>query len=76
MMADYAQYIEGSGARVVPIVDTESDEETLRKLAGLNGVLFPGGAGDGQYEAKARFIYEKAIEKNDGGEFFPLWGTC
>ena len=76
MMADYAQYIEGSGARVIPIVDTESDETTLAKLGYINGVLLPGGAGDDQYEAKARFIYEKAIEINDGGVYFPLWGTC
>ena len=58
MMADYAQYVEGSGARVIPIIDTESDADTLAKLGKINGVLFPGGAGDVQYEAKARFIYE------------------
>ena len=76
MMADYVQFIEGSGARVIPIIDTETDADTLAKLGKINGVLFPGGAGDDQYEAKARFVYEKAIEKNDSGEFFPLWGIC
>ena len=45
--------MEGSGARVVPILDTETDEVTLDKLLRLNGVLFPGGAGDDQYKAKA-----------------------
>ena len=32
-MADYAQFMEGSGARVIPIVDTETDEVTLNKLS-------------------------------------------
>ena len=58
IMADYAQFMEGSGARVVPILDTETDEVTLNKLLRLNGVLFPGGAGDDQYKAKAEFIYK------------------
>ena len=46
IMADYAQFMEGSGARVIPIVDTETDADTLAKLSKINGVLFPGGAGD------------------------------
>ena len=75
-MADYIEFIEGSGARVIPIVDTETVEDTLNKLGKINGVLFPGGAGDSQYEAKARFIYEQAVEMNDKGEFFPIWGIC
>ena len=58
IMADYAQFMEGSGARVVPILDTETDEVTLKKLKQLNGVLFPGGAGDVEYKAKAEFIYK------------------
>ena len=32
IMADYAQFMEGSGARVVPILDTETDDVTLQKL--------------------------------------------
>ena len=76
MMADYVQFMEGSGARVIPILDTELDAETLDKLGKINGVLFPGGAGDEQYKLKAQFIYKQAIKMNDNGEFFPLWGIC
>ena len=76
IMADYAQFMEGSGARVIPILDTESEEETLKKLSLVNGVLFPGGAGDDQYKAKAEFIYKQAIELNDKGTYFPLLGIC
>ena len=42
----------------------------------LDGVLFPGGNGDEMYKAKSQYIWEKAIEFNDSGQFFPLWGTC
>ena len=46
IMAAYVRYIESFGARVVPILTNESNDETLIKLKGLNGVLFPGGGGD------------------------------
>ena len=39
-------------------------------------MLFPGGAGDAEYKAKAEFIYKQAIEFNDGGTYFPLMGIC
>ena len=68
--------MEGSGARVVPILDTETDDETLYKLLRLNGVLFPGGAGDDQYKAKAEYIYRQAIDFNDSDTYFPLFGIC
>ena len=74
--AGYVMFLEGSGARVVPILDTETDEETLNKLKHLDGVLFPGGSGDDYYKGKARYIWDRAIEFNDNGQFFPLWGTC
>lgn len=53
VMADYVQFFEGSGARVIPILSTESDADTLDKLSKINGVLFPGGGGDDIYKAKA-----------------------
>ena len=68
--------MEGSGARVIPIVDSEPDEDTLAKLDKIDGVLFPGGSGGDLYENKAHLVFEKAIEKNDNGEFFPLLGIC
>ena len=76
VMSDYVQFFEGSGARVIPILSTESDEVTLDKLSKINGVLFPGGAGDDLYKAKAEMVYKEAIKKNDGGEYFPLFGIC
>ena len=57
-------------------MDTESDEETLSKLALVNGVLFPGGHPERGYLAKAQFIYDQAKEINDAGTYFPLFGIC
>jgi gamma-glutamyl hydrolase len=73
-MEAYVRYLESSGAKVVPILYNETDDETLEKLERLDGVLFPGGGGD--YVAKGKFITEKVIEMNQNGHFFPLWGTC
>ena len=76
VMSDYVQFFEGSGARVIPILNTESEEETLRKLGLINAVLMPGGGGDDIYKEKARFIYNEAIKMNDSGTYFPLFGIC
>ena len=53
IQADIVNFLQGSGARVVPIIDTESDKETVRKLGLLNGVVFPGGWPLTDYKTKA-----------------------
>jgi len=73
-MAAYVRYIQGAGARVVPIVYDEPEEVTIEKLGKVNGVLFPGGGGD--YVNVGKLIVEHAKKMNDEGQFFPLWGTC
>lgn len=45
-MSAYTKYIEAQGARVVPLIFEDSAEVTLDKVAHLDGVLYPGGAGD------------------------------
>ena len=57
-------------------MDTESDEETLRKMSLINGVLMPGGHPERGYLNKAQFIYDEAIKLNDNGTYFPLFGIC
>ena len=74
IMKSYVQWLQAAGARVVPLVRGEPEAETLRKLAGLNGVLFPGG--DGDYEEFGRFIFNAVRAENDAGNYLPLWGTC
>ena len=77
IMAAYVKFMEGSGARVIPIVDTESQEVTVKKMTEqLDGILLPGGGGDDDYFSKGQQIYNQAISMNDAGHFFPVWGTC
>lgn len=74
IMKSYVTWLQAAGARVVPLVRDEPQQETLRKLAGVNGVLFPGG--DGDYLDYGRFVYQAVRQANDEGAFLPLWGTC
>ena len=62
IMSSYVKYIEAQGARVVPIFRDESNEETIQKLKGVNGVLFPGGGGD--YLAKGKFVFDYVTKLN------------
>ena len=73
-MGAYVRYIQASGARVVPLIQGESEEILLHKLNHINGVLFPGG--DGDYYEKGRFVFETILEFNKQNKFYPLWGTC
>jgi len=72
--AAYVKWVEASGARVVPLIESEGEEVMLQKLSKLNGVLFPGGGSN--YRVFAGQIYEKVVEFNDEGQVYPLWGTC
>lgn len=74
IMEAYSTFMETAGARVVPIIMTDEQSVTDAKLAELNGVLFPGGAGD--YLEIGDYIYKYAIAENDKGNFYPIWGTC
>jgi hypothetical protein len=44
-MATYVEFLQGSGARVVPIIHGEDWSITLEKIHKLDGILFPGGEG-------------------------------
>jgi len=46
VMFSYVDFIQSSGARVVPLIMNEKKEVTQEKLSKLNGVLMPGGDGD------------------------------
>ena len=74
MMSAYVKFMQAQGARVVPIIVGESTDVTMKKLKGLDGVLFPGGDGDNFDLGKMVFEQIKAF--NDQGHFYPAWGTC
>ncbi|KAF0687674.1 Aste57867_20658 [Aphanomyces stellatus] len=72
--ASYIKWVESAGGRAVHIPYDASPDELRALLHNVNGVLFPGGGGDPN--AAATFIYEYAMELNDNGTYFPIWGTC
>ena len=45
-MATYVRFLEGSGARVIPILMSDDEDTVAQKLRMVNGVYIPGGAGD------------------------------
>lgn len=78
--ASYVKFVEGAGARVVPIWINKPREYYDDILPKLNGVLLPGGATwfnqSNGYADAGRHIYDVAEEINVQGGFFPVWGTC
>lgn len=74
IMSAYVDFIQASGARVVPIDINDPREVTIEKLKKINGVFFPGGSGD--YYEYGKFVYQTVKEINDNGTYLPIWGTC
>ena len=74
VMSSFVKFLEGAGARIVPLVPSMSEAEAIARLEKINGVFLPGG--DGDYEKFARFLYKKVLETNDNGTYLPIWGTC
>lgn len=77
--ASYVKYLEGSGARVVPIRINRTEEEYAKIFYSVNGLLLPGGDVDlqtSQFSRAAKIFYNLALKANDAGDYFPIWGTC
>ncbi|XP_028303924.1 gamma-glutamyl hydrolase [Gouania willdenowi] len=77
--ASYVKFVEGGGARVVPIKVNRTEEEYIKMFNSINGLLLPGGKGDINMTAHsqvAKLFYKLAVKANDAGDYFPIWGTC
>ncbi|XP_029990345.1 gamma-glutamyl hydrolase isoform X2 [Sphaeramia orbicularis] len=77
--ASYVKYLEGAGARVVPIRINRTEEEYTKIFYSINGLLLPGGDVDiqtSQFSRAARIFYDLALKANDASDYFPIWGTC
>jgi gamma-glutamyl-gamma-aminobutyrate hydrolase PuuD len=67
---DYVKWIEGAGARTVPLHYDAPESEIDAVLQQVNGVIFPGGndiiePGSPYYTA-ARFVFDRILAMNDG----------
>ncbi|XP_036958248.1 zgc:171566 [Acanthopagrus latus] len=77
--ASYVKFVEGGGARVVPIRINCTEEEYAKIFSTINGLLLPGGDVDiqtSQFTRASKILYNLAIKANDAGDYFPIWGTC
>ncbi|XP_034251334.1 gamma-glutamyl hydrolase A-like isoform X2 [Thrips palmi] len=78
--ASYVKFLEGAGARVVPIWINRTRPYYEYITSHINGVLFPGGSSDfnakNGYADAGAIIYDIAKKLNAKGDYFPLWGTC
>ncbi|XP_037045526.1 gamma-glutamyl hydrolase-like isoform X2 [Bradysia coprophila] len=78
--ASYVKFVEGGGARVVPIWIDRPKSYYEGIMSKINGVLFPGGATwfnqTNGYSEAGRHIYDIAMDMNDRGEYMPIFGTC
>ncbi|XP_055086240.1 gamma-glutamyl hydrolase-like [Periophthalmus magnuspinnatus] len=77
--ASYVKYLESAGARVAPIHIDKTEDEYRALFKSINGVLYPGGnvnTSTSGYARAARLLFDLAMEANDRGDYFPLWGTC
>ncbi|KAJ8979121.1 hypothetical protein NQ317_017964 [Molorchus minor] len=78
--ASYVKYLESAGARVIPIWIGQNEKYYKRIINYTNGILFPGGGvyfnETGGYGQAARYLYKLAVEANDRGKYYPIWGSC
>ncbi|DBA04646.1 TPA: hypothetical protein N0F65_012229 [Lagenidium giganteum] len=72
--ASYVKWVESAGGRVVPIPYSAPKEYLKELVPQLNGLLFPGGAAN--VNDRAEYMYQLALELNDQGVHYPVWGTC
>uniref|UniRef100_A0A8C6LPZ8 folate gamma-glutamyl hydrolase n=1 Tax=Nothobranchius furzeri TaxID=105023 RepID=A0A8C6LPZ8_NOTFU len=75
----YVTYLESGGSRVMPIRLTLTTAEYENIFWKINGLLLIGGAADletSDFARVAKIFYKLALEANDAGDFFPIWGTC
>ena len=79
------KFIESAGGSVIPIEYTSSFEYVDSLMNSINGILFTGGdlnltdPNTGEfhpYTKLANFIFNKAIEMNNNGNVFPIFGIC
>uniref|UniRef100_A0A667YK61 folate gamma-glutamyl hydrolase n=1 Tax=Myripristis murdjan TaxID=586833 RepID=A0A667YK61_9TELE len=71
--ASYVKYLEGAGARVVPIRINRTEEEYVNIFYSINGIKM---ALHLTYLNPLNVNPRSPLQANDAGDYFPIWGTC
>eukprot|EP00826_Nyctotherus_ovalis_P027721 TRINITY_DN2169_c0_g1_i18.p1 TRINITY_DN2169_c0_g1~~TRINITY_DN2169_c0_g1_i18.p1 ORF type:complete len:352 (-),score=81.44 TRINITY_DN2169_c0_g1_i18:152-1207(-) len=83
--AKYAHFVEAGGGRAVAISYKWSKAKMHSLMKKLNGLLFVGGGIElvnedrtelNEYSQGAQRAFDIALEFNENGDYFPVWGTC
>ncbi|KAL3682652.1 hypothetical protein R1sor_000674 [Riccia sorocarpa] len=77
--ASYVKFVETGGARAVPLIYNEPEESLRMKFSAISAIVFTGGGADlddGPYLETAKKLFSWAIEANDKGNYFPIYGVC
>ncbi|KZC07017.1 Gamma-glutamyl hydrolase, partial [Dufourea novaeangliae] len=78
--ASYVKFLEGAGARVVPIWIGQKRSYYEDIMSKVNGVLWPGGNANfddkNGYRDAGFMIYKIAKEMYKQGTYFPIMGVC
>ena len=81
----YTNFLESAGARVIPISFKWSQKEIYQALDRVNGVIFSGGDIEQydrelhtyhQYYLATKTILDYVLQKNEQGDYFPLFAIC
>ena len=48
----------------------------MKTIDHLNGIFYCGGSAEGDYFDFGKKIFDYVKQKNDEGQYYPIWGTC
>mmetsp|Transcript_82604 Transcript_82604/g.114166 ORF Transcript_82604/g.114166 Transcript_82604/m.114166 type:complete len:249 (+) Transcript_82604:209-955(+) len=74
IMSAYVNQLMAEGARVVPLVAGWDQSKTEELLPHINGIFMPGGGSN--YRDYAAYLMDRAVEINEAGQTFPVYGVC
>ncbi|CAG9461316.1 unnamed protein product [Pedinophyceae sp. YPF-701] len=78
--ASYVKFVEGAGARAIPVLHDEPEETQRTKYEACSALLIPGGDADlgpdSTFRISAKRFLDWAEDEHADGGYFPIWGTC
>jgi gamma-glutamyl hydrolase len=70
----YKEWVTQEGAAWVVLPESFGAEQMEKIFLSTNGFLIPGG--DAGLSKSARALIQRAIQANQAGDYYPVWGTC